>query len=364
MPAEFTVSRPIHCRYEDPADLVWLKAAADLGIAVRRSADVYASWDGQGTLTLASDEHLDADDCLAQMLFHEICHLLVSGEEAREKPDWGLDNTSPRDLVYEYATNRLQAALAQGYGLRAFMAVTTVWRAYYDGLPRDPLAPGADAAIALAREGLQRALQAPYRDVLHSALAATADLASVLRPVAAADSLWQRTRGEHPTGLRLHADSGLQCGQCAWAVPRRFGKLGCRQTHSGCQPEDYRLHATPLASTSRFDATQQACEYFEPNLKSGDCHSCGACCHRGFDVVDVGVQERFTQRHPELVALRESGQYVVPRLQGRCVALDGQGTPEAPYLCRHYRDRPQACRDFALAGDACLVARRRCGISP
>jgi hypothetical protein len=122
------MARTIQSNYQDPADLLWLQAAAALGIAVQRSADAYAAWDGRGTLTLASAEHLDPDDCLAQMIFHEVCHLLVSGEAARNLPDWGLDNTSAKDLVYEYATNRLQAALAQAYGLRDFLAVTTVWR--------------------------------------------------------------------------------------------------------------------------------------------------------------------------------------------------------------------------------------------
>ena len=103
--------------YQDPVDLIWLQAATRLGITVVRSADAYASWDGKGTLTLSCEEHLDADDCLAQMILHELCHLLVSGEGARQQTDWGLDNTSPRDLVYEYATNRLQAALAQALQL-------------------------------------------------------------------------------------------------------------------------------------------------------------------------------------------------------------------------------------------------------
>src|SRR5687768_17342745 len=129
------------------------------------------------------------------MIFHELCHLLVSGEAARGKIDWGLDNTSPKDLVYEYATNRLQAALAQAYGLRSFMAVTTMWRAYYDALPRDPLARGDDAAIPLARAGMQRARCAPYRDVLHAALSATASLADTLRPLASEESLWHFTQG-------------------------------------------------------------------------------------------------------------------------------------------------------------------------
>jgi hypothetical protein len=357
------MARAIHSHYQDPADLIWLRAAAALGITVVRSADAYASWDGQGTLTLASDEHLDPDDCLAQMILHEVCHLLVSGEAARTQADWGLDNTSAKDLVFEYATNRLQAALAQAYGLRAFMAVTTVWRKYYDALPRDPLAPGEDAAIALAREGLERARRAPYRAVLHAALTTTATLADALREVAPQDSLWHHTLGEHPSGFRLHPDATRHCNTCAWAVKRGNGAIECRQTRPGCTPPDYRLgEHFAVKRPARFAATQPACENFEPILTQDDCFSCGACCHRGFDVVEVGPRERFALRHPELIEVRSADRCVVPRPQGRCVALTGTGNAEAPYLCRHYDERPRSCRDFAVGGDACLIARQRCAV--
>lgn len=356
------VSRPVFHQYQDPANLVWLEAAARLGISVRRSDEAYASWDGEGTLTLATDAQLDADDCLAQMLFHEICHLLVAGEEARHRPDWGLDNTSPRDLVHEYATNRLQAALAQGYGLRDFMAVTTVWRRYYDALPADPLAAGDDAAIPLARAGLERARRSPYREVLHEALEATARLADTLRPWIANDSLWSRTRGKHPAGFRLHADAARRCADCAWSLRQRGNTLGCRMTHAGCEPVDYRLVPAERTKSLRLVAAQQACEHFEPVLSEEDCAGCGACCHRGFDVVDVGASERFARRHPELIERRTEERCVVPRPDGRCVALDGDGTAMAPWRCRYYAERPRSCRDFAVGGDACLIARRRCGI--
>jgi Fe-S-cluster containining protein len=32
-------------------------------------------------------------------------------------------------------------------------------------------------------------------------------------------------------------------------------------------------------------------------------------------------------------------------------------------LCRHYLERPSACREFSLAGTACMAARRRVGSS-
>ncbi|MEY4641781.1 MAG: hypothetical protein RLZZ227_1775 [Pseudomonadota bacterium] len=359
------MSRNIQAGYQDPADVIWLHAARALGISVVRSADAYAASDGKGTLTLASAPYLDADDCLAQMIFHELCHLLVSGEPARGLADWGLDNTSAKDLVYEYATNRLQAALAQGYGLRSFMAVTTVWRAYYDALPHDPLARGDDAAIPLARAGLQRARQQPYREVLHAALSATAALAETLRPFAAEDSLWHFTRGQHPAGFRLHADTTARCGDCAWAVVGRSGRIECRQTRAGSMPVNYSLAENTTASSAvRFDAAQQACEHYEAQLTQQDCFRCGACCHRGFDVVEVGASEIFARRHPDLIELRNAQRRVVPRPNGHCVALSGSGAAHEPYLCRHYDERPRSCRNFELGGDACLIARQRAGQAP
>ena len=359
------MSRNHRATHQELADQLWLHAARQLDIRVVRSADAYASWDGQGTLTLASDEFLDPDDCLAQMLLHEICHLLVSGEEARGKPDWGLDNTSPKDLVYEYATNRLQAALSGAYGLRQFMGVTTMWRPYYDALPRDPLQPqDPDPAVVLARTGLALARRSPYREVLHEALSGTAALAAELRPAVYDDSLWQLVPGKHPTGFHNHVNKGYTCGSCAWAITRKDKRIACRMTRQGCRPSNYCLgQDTDVQEVKRLDAAQSACEFFEQVFDDQECPSCGACCRQGFDVVEVAANERFAQVHPDLIEVREAGRQVVPRPQGRCIALQGTGTSDAPWLCRHYADRPQACRAFAVAGDACLVARQRVNIS-
>ncbi len=137
---------------------------------VQRSPNVYASWDGDSTLTLSSPDGLDPDDSLAQLIFHEICHSLVMGDAGLAREDWGLDNTSERDLVFEHACHRVQAALAARYGLRDFFADTTDWRPYWDSLPADPLAPSDDPALPHAQRGFARAERAPYAAVLGAAL--------------------------------------------------------------------------------------------------------------------------------------------------------------------------------------------------
>ncbi|MCB9937725.1 MAG: hypothetical protein H6823_05755 [Planctomycetaceae bacterium] len=185
--------RTISATYQDPLDLVWLHAATSLGIAVERSPDVFASWDGKGILRIGTPETLDADDSLAQMILHELCHLLVEGSEAFKLPDWGLEN-DPSKVVHEYATLRLQAALADTVGLREFFAATTVFRKYYDQLPPSPLEDTHDPAVALARTAWQRSRTAPFAKPLDQALRMTAEIASLLQSIAPPDSIWSNTR--------------------------------------------------------------------------------------------------------------------------------------------------------------------------
>ena len=175
--------------YRDPLELIWCATAKELGIRVRRSREVYASWDGESTLSLGEDEDLDPDDSLAQMILHELCHALVEGEESHVEQDWGLSNVDERDAVREFAAMRLQAALTSPYGLRRFMAVTTDWRHLYDALPQDPLA-GEEEAARLARMGFVRATEGPWSSALSRALEATAILARVTGRFADSASLW------------------------------------------------------------------------------------------------------------------------------------------------------------------------------
>jgi Fe-S-cluster containining protein len=71
------------------------------------------------------------------------------------------------------------------------------------------------------------------------------------------------------------------------------------------------------------------------------------------------VRDTIRKRHPALVHEDAWGLHL-PRPGGHCVALD---VGADGHRCRVYADRPRACREFAVAGDACLEARRRVGLS-
>jgi hypothetical protein len=186
------VKRTIDSSYRDPLELIWLHAVREVGYEVERSHGVYASFDGQRTLSITHAEHFDPDDCLGQMLFHELCHALVAGPEGRAREDWGLENTSDRDELQERATNRLQAALCKPYGLRWLFGTTTDFRDYYDVLPEDPLGDGDDPAIALARRAYDESKTPPWHAALHAALQRTAALAAITREIAPEGSLWRK----------------------------------------------------------------------------------------------------------------------------------------------------------------------------
>src|SRR5712671_4201380 len=89
---------------------IWIAAAQEIGLRVDRTGDAYAASDGAGRLLIATDEHLDVDDAVAQLIFHELCHALCEGPERAALPDWGLDNTGtePDHLAREHACLRLQ----------------------------------------------------------------------------------------------------------------------------------------------------------------------------------------------------------------------------------------------------------------
>ncbi|TWT98057.1 hypothetical protein Pla108_22120 [Botrimarina colliarenosi] len=187
--------RKIERTYADPLTLIWTHAAAQMGMRIERSAEVNASWDGAGVLTIGTPETLDPDDCLAQMVLHEACHALCEGPASWRQLDWGLQN-NPSKKVHEHACLRLQAALADQVGMRDFFAATTVFRAYYDQLPaqplaaNDPLAADDDPAIAMAQAAWDRAQDGPWGAVLRDALERTAQIARALKGVTPDDSLW------------------------------------------------------------------------------------------------------------------------------------------------------------------------------
>jgi hypothetical protein len=173
--------------YLDPLDAIWLTVAHRIGFRVERSAVVYASTDGAGVMTIGEPSTLDPDDCLAQMILHELCHSLVEGAESLGVPDFGLDNESERDLVREHACLRLQAWLTGKHGLRRILAPTTDFRSYYDQVPDDPFADDSDPATAEAKLGAARSEQAPWAPHLQDGLVATTKIMKIVSGLGACD---------------------------------------------------------------------------------------------------------------------------------------------------------------------------------
>lgn len=150
-------------------DALWMHAAGQLGFTVTRTQAAYATSDGRGGIGVGTRQSLDVDDCVAQLVLHELCHALVEGEPGLALVDWGLDNTSDRDVDREYASLRLQAHFADAQGLRLQMAPTTEWRPYYDILPENPLA-GSDEAAHLANQALRTALFRSWAPLISKAM--------------------------------------------------------------------------------------------------------------------------------------------------------------------------------------------------
>lgn len=187
--------------YLDPLDSIWLTVADRIGFRVERSAEVYASTDGEGVMTIGAPSTLDPDDCLAQMILHELCHSLIEGEESLGVPDFGLDNESERDVVREHSCLRLQAWLTVPHGLRQALAPTTDFRSYYDELPEDPLADDGDPATGAAKKGATRSENAPWAPHLQDGLAATVKVLRAASDLGARDPsstkppIWRKFRG-------------------------------------------------------------------------------------------------------------------------------------------------------------------------
>jgi Fe-S-cluster containining protein len=362
------VAREVTHRYVDPLSEVWLGTATRVGLRVERSAHAYASTDGAGTLVIGSAETLDADDSLAQMIFHELCHSLVQGEASFAQSDWGLDNETDRDSWREQATLRLQRVLAARYGLAAFFAPTTEYRAFWDAMAGDPLADRRDVSVVYAITALRRVATPPWGPAVEDALAATAAIVATSSRFAADGSLARgfTVPAPHPTGLpaapteteseseTAAVTATASCGTCMWRYEAGASKRArCRQA-DGAVIED----AWP------------ACERFEAAL---DCQTCGACCREAYGAVAVSARDLVRKKRPDHVVDRGEGgahRYELRREGDRCAALhggervtDGARLTYQPYTCVIYDDRPKTCRDFTLGSAHCLTARRRVGLS-
>ena len=365
------MSRSVSAKYIDPLDHLWISAAHELGFKVERSPHGYAHTDGKGTIYIANPEELDDDDCLAQMILHELCHALVQGEDSFGKPDWGLTNDErsesyPGDVSRELACLRVQASLLRPHGLRRLLAPTTDYRAFYDVLPRRPLDDAPPPESKLAQEGLSLAHHPPYRRVLSEALTATAELhravAKALRqrpPSAPTDNaqptLWQSSPPPklHKSGLPMSdgvfdAPGDASCADCAFLRPpdKRGAAYRCQRT------------AVEETSGKVVIPTTAACALFEPPL---DCQTCAACCRHAFALVPVNPSDEINWRHPQLVGKVGKDLTVLRSPEGRCCGALA-GTDQEGYRCQIYSDRPRTCREFSSGTFNCLEARRRVGL--
>lgn len=352
---------PSH-RYEDPLDRVWVTCAERIGFRVTRTDSSFASTDGKGTLLIGQQSSLDPDDCLAQMILHELCHALVEGPEGEAQADWGLDNASGRDTWREHATLRLQAFLADSVGLRDFFAPTTDFRVkFWPSLEDNPLSAPAESggrrepSCVAARIGAWRASQPRWAPHLKSALSASAAIAAVVpkystsfKEEAGLPSLWNLKGSPplyHPTGhapqARYHGDHG--CSDCAWCYQERQSR---------------HCHHAPLI---RIGVYAPPCTRWEPEAEL-DCQTCGACCREAYHAVDVSPRDSVIKEHPELVFVAD-GHRKLRREGNRCAALVGGYDPLEPYVCSIYDCRPKTCREFLRGGANCLDARKRVGLS-
>ncbi len=327
------MAREISHRYLDPLDAIWLACAKRIGFHITRTEHAYATSDGKGTIGLAPEADLDADDCLAQMLLHEICHSLVEGDAGLVKEDWGLGNQDARDEFREHACLRLQALLLTPLGLRNVLAPTTDFRAFYDALADDPLDDSESSRLARIAE--QRIFHAPWHPHLSDALAATRDIARTLAQhnscgTVEGGTLWSRAEPEqkqHSVGFCLPLVHTNNCGDCAF-----FSDSFCNAAKKSCRHDD------------------DACERFTATL---DCTTCAACCREGFGTLEMPLEDPFVRKYPSLVVLH-SDRAELPRANGSCGCLQ-------ELRCSHYDDRPEPCREFETGSENCVFARRRLG---
>lgn len=178
--------RPIASRYMDPCEVIWLATATRLGLHIRRSPLVFSATDGSGRLQLSTRDDLDADDCLAQMLLHEICHWCTNGLETLKERDWGFALDGPTD-PREHAALRLQAWVADQADLRVMFGPTGIYRQYYNRIPADPTAPidGSDweaHVVEVASAAIERIQQAPWHPHVLESIHATRRVRDLIDP--------------------------------------------------------------------------------------------------------------------------------------------------------------------------------------
>ena len=138
-------------------------------------------------MTIGAPSTLDPDDCLAQMILHELCHSLIEGAESLGVPDFGLDNESERDVLREHACLRLQAWLTQRYGLRGYLRRRRTFGATMMSCRRTRWRMTATRPRPLAKLGAARSEEGPWAPHLREGLEATAKVFEIASHLGAAD---------------------------------------------------------------------------------------------------------------------------------------------------------------------------------
>lgn len=165
-------------------DAAWTGFLTKRGARIERTDECFVAWLGAShTLLIAHDDDLDADDTLAQIILHELCHHLVEGDESWDQDDWGLNNQTDDHLYREYAALRLQSAILATPRMRAFLQPTTDHRWFYESLGDDPLRDRIesiddDQSVEAAMRGWTRWIEWPYRDELQALLGVSEALLS------------------------------------------------------------------------------------------------------------------------------------------------------------------------------------------
>jgi Putative zinc- or iron-chelating domain len=346
--------------YQDPLERIWVHCAERIGFKIVRSSEAYASYDGKGHILIATVDQFDPDDNLGQMIFHELCHALVEGDEGEKKIDWGLDNTRMGNPWREHACLRAQAWLAAQWGLRDFFAPTTDYRVtFWENLEADPLPASVseggfrERSVVAARRAIWRSQLPRWHSPLQEAFRQTRCIADAVATIAdkslsTANSLWSRVSpipAQHPSGTAAITQefANRRCSECSWSFIHR-GSMRCR--HS---PE------------VRLIESVTACSAFEARDLL-DCLTCGACCREAYDSVEVGSRDKVRKAHPSLI-VKDGKRLKMLRSHDRCAALEGDFFTNRRYFCSIYDDRPRTCRDFTRGHENCLEARRKVGMS-
>ena len=107
-----------------------------------------------------------------------------------------------------------------------------------------------------------------------------------------------------------------------------------------------------------------------------DCQTCGACCASPYTgdayvALDDGEAKRLTLRGLPVIFQQQGGDppEFLPKLGTKldahatkvCAAFGG--SVRSSCFCSIYEERPNACRQFDVGGNACREARRRMGFT-